>query len=276
VPELPEVETLRRDLVPVVVGRRFEHVVVTGSRTVRRLGPQNLVDGATSRSVVSIGRLGKYLLWQLDDGGTMVVHLRMSGQVLLAPPDEPRPLHTHVVFRLDGGEELRFVDPRTFGEVFVVLDGLLADVAPDVATLGPDALTSRLSAAGLAKRLDRGVRLKTLLTDQHVIAGIGNIYADEIAWVAGVRHDRPGRSLTPDEVAGLRRAMSSVLRSAIQARGSSLADEQYVDLNGRLGSYQLRFRVHGRVGLPCRRCGTTVERVVFQGRSTYFCPGCQR
>ena len=272
-PELPEVEVVRRDLHAEVAGLRVKSVVVTGSRSVRRQTPDEFAGRLTGATLGAAGRHGKFLLIPLDGpaGDTLAVHLRMSGQLRLAGAAEPRPRHTHVVLGLSDGRELRFVDPRTFGEMFVSP----APVA-EVAHLGPDPLDPGWSAERLGAVLGgRTTRLKALLLDQRRLAGLGNIYSDEALFAAGLRFDRPAGSLDPSEVAGLHAAISTTLRDAVEQRGSSLADAQYVDLFGRPGGYRARHRVYGREGQPCPRCGTPVVRVRFAGRSTFLCEACQ-
>jgi formamidopyrimidine-DNA glycosylase len=275
VPELPEVEVVRRGLERELVGRRIDTVSATGARTVRRTSAEAVETGARGRVVASVARRGKYLLVGLDDGATVLVHLRMSGQLRLADTGTPEPPHTHVRFGLDDGRALRFVDPRTFGEVVVVRPGRWADDAPDLLALGPDPLLDRFGPHGLAVRLARRRRVKDLLVDQHVIAGIGNIYADEVLWHARVRFDRPGVLLDAREIRALHRALRRVLGTAVEAGGSTLSDGQYVDVDGRAGRYQERHAVHGRVGRPCPRCRTAVVRSDWGGRSSYWCPRCQ-
>jgi formamidopyrimidine-DNA glycosylase len=280
VPELPEVETVRRGLARRVVGRTIEHVEVGRERSVRRTSAQEVVDGLTGATVLEADRRGKYLLLPLDTGDTVMVHLRMSGQLLLAPAGASRPPHTHVVLALSGEppEELWFVDPRTFGEV-VVFDPDHVDVElPELARLGIDPLRDGLDVVTLRAVLaGRRTRLKPLLLDQHVIAGIGNIYADEILHLARLHPDRVAGSLRPAEVRRLHDAMHTVLEAAVGAGGSTLGDNQYVDLMGGNGSYQDDHRVYGRAGERCRTCGRgVVRRTVSGGRSTHHCSWCQR
>jgi formamidopyrimidine-DNA glycosylase len=276
VPELPEVETIRRDLDREIAGRKIKSVTVTGARTVRRGSKAELIERLTGRTMKAAKRRGKYLVVPLDSGEWMVVHLRMSGQLLKANPKDPKPKHTHVVITLDKGGELRFVDPRTFGEVFVVHPGKLADEAPDLDELGWDPLEDPVSWVDFARLvMSKRTALKTVLTDQKVVAGLGNIYADEILHAAGLRFDRSSQTLTPQELRRLFRAVLEVLHEAVAARGSSLADEQYVDLYGRTGLYQRQHQVYARDGKPCLRCRATIAKTKFGSRSTYFCPSCQ-
>ena len=279
-PELPEVETVRRGLAAHVAGRTIERVEVGRERTVRRTSAHEVIDGLTGATILAADRRGKYLLLPLDTGDTVMVHLRMSGQLLLAPAGAPRLPHTHVVMALSGdpAEELWFVDPRTFGEV-VVFDPDHVDVElPELARLGVDPLRDGLDAGALRVLLaGRRSRLKPLLLDQHVIAGIGNIYADEILHRARLHPDRAAGSLRRKEVVVLHGVMHGVLEAAVGAGGSSLGDNQYVDLMGSGGSYQDDHRVYGRAGLPCVTCGRgIIRRMVSAGRSTYWCPWCQR
>ena len=279
-PELPEVETVRRGLAGRVVGRTVEEVEVGRERTVRRTSKQQVVDGLTGATIVAADRRGKYLLCPLDTGDTMMVHLRMSGQLLLAPAGAVRPAHTHVVLVLSGAlaEELWFVDPRTFGEV-VVFDPDHVDVElPELASLGVDPLADGLDPVVLGALLaGRRTRLKPLLLDQHVIAGIGNIYADEILHAAKLHPERVAGSLRRREVVRLHDEMHGILEAAVGAGGSTLGDAQYVDLMGSGGSYQDDHRVYGRNGERCTTCGRgIVRRSVAGGRSTHFCPWCQR
>jgi formamidopyrimidine-DNA glycosylase len=271
-PELPEVETVRRDLAAALSGAVVANVVVSGARSIRRYPDAARFGSAlVGTRLDTFGRWGKYLLVGLDSSQVLVAHLRMSGQFLLAPSaDEPLAKHSHVRITFTDGRELRFVDPRTFGELFVTSSDL-----PELRGLGVDALTVSLpSLADLLRR--RRARLKPLLLDQRVLAGIGNIYSDEILWTARLRWSRPADRLRPIEVRRLHEAITSVLAEAVTERGSSLTDAQYVDLAGRPGGYQERHAVYGRLGLPCPRCGRPIERTVVAQRSHFWCRACQR
>jgi formamidopyrimidine-DNA glycosylase len=272
VPELPEVEVVRRGLAQEVAGRTVTSVAVTGVRTVRRQAPSALVDRLRGATLGPAGRIGKFLLVPLDDGAeTLVIHLRMSGRLLLTTPEWPLARHTHAVLGLSDNRELRFVDPRTFGELFVAGSPVAA-----LAHLGPDLLSPGWSAGVLGRALaGRKGRLKLLLMDQRFVAGIGNIYSDEALFEARLRFDRPAGSLSADEVGRLHRAVRATLREAVAHRGSSLRDAQYVDLFGAPGEYQSRHRVYGREGQPCPRCAGPVRRVSLGGRSTFLCEACQ-
>ena len=277
-PELPEVETVRRGLERHLVGRRIEMVEVGRERTVRRTSREALIAGLSDTVVERADRRGKYLVLPLDSGDALMIHLRMSGQVLLADGGSIRPPHTHVVMHLDDGHEAWFVDPRTFGEVVVFDPERIEHELPELARLGVDPIADPFDVDVLRAALGTSRRvLKPMLLDQHVIAGIGNIYADEILHRARLRPDRPASSLDRRRVGELHRAIVAVLGEAIAAGGSTLGDAQYVDLMGDDGSYQDEHRVYGRGGERCSTCGRGwIQRVVTGGRGTHFCGVCQR
>lgn len=279
-PELPEVETVRRGIEVQVVGRRIGRVHVGRERTVRRTSRQALVDGLTGATITAANRRGKYLLCPLDTGDELMVHLRMSGRLLVADAGTEPPLHTHVRMELDGEppQELWFVDPRTFGEMVVFDPSNVAVEMPELAKLGIDPITDGMSKAQLGAAL-RGRRrqLKALLLDQHVIAGVGNIYCDESLHLARLRPDRISDTLTTREIGRLQEAIVGTLQAAIEAGGSTLADTQYVDIEGQGGWFQVHHRVYDRAGQRCITCGKAdIVRIVSAGRSTCFCPRCQR
>ena len=282
-PELPEVETVRRGLEQHAVGRRVGRVEVGRERTVRRTSAAAVIDGLTGTTMLAANRRGKYLFLPLDSGDEVMIHLRMSGQVLVAAAGAARPPHTHVVLHFDPDEagerrELWFVDPRTFGEV-VVFDPDHVDVElPDVAQLGIDPIVDDLSLPQLRRILrSRRRLLKPLLLDQHLIAGIGNIYADEILHEARLRPDRISNELSTVSERRLHGAIHRILNEAIDAGGSTLRDAQYVDLFGDGGSYQESHHVYGRAGERCRTCGVGwIRLTVSAQRSTHYCPRCQR
>ena len=276
-PELPEVETVRRGLQQHLVGGRIERVEVGRERSVRRTSREAVIAGLSDTVVEAADRRGKYLLLPLDSGDTCMIHLRMSGQVLLAAAGAQRPAHTHVVLHLDDGNEAWFVDPRTFGEVVVFDPDRVEVELPELARLGVDPIAEPFDAAILRQAFGTTSRaLKPLLLDQHVVAGIGNIYADEILHRSRLRPDRPASSLDRRRLAALHRSIVDVLTDAIDAGGSTLGDAQYVDLMGEGGSYQDEHRVYGRGGERCVTCGRGwVRRSVTGGRGTHWCPVCQ-
>jgi formamidopyrimidine-DNA glycosylase len=276
-PELPEVETVRRGLIEHLVGRRATRVEIGRQRTVRRTSPAAVIDGLTNTTMTSVDRRGKYLVGQLDSGDAVMIHLRMSGQVLVAPAGSQRPAHTHVAVTMDDGFEWWFVDPRTFGEVVVFDPANAAVEVPELAKLGIDPIADRFERGDLAPLLARHRQLKPLLLDQHVIAGLGNIYTDESLHRAKIHPFRLSDSLSTTEVTRLHAAIQSILTEAIEAGGSTLSDAQYVSLTGELGTYQNDHGAYGRTGLACLACGRgTIKRVMLGGRSTHFCPVCQR
>lgn len=279
-PELPEVETVRRGLQAQVVGRQITRVEVGRERSVRRTSRQAVIDGLTGATILSVNRRGKYLLCPLDTGDELMMHLRMSGRLLVADAGTERPPHTHVVMHLAGepAQELWFVDPRTFGEV-VVFDPVNVEVElPEMAKMGIDPIADGLSRAQFAALLrSRSRQIKALLLDQHVIAGIGNIYCDESLHLAGLRWDRRSDAVTPREITKLHEAIMTVLGDAIEAGGSTLADTQYVGVDGESGWFQLHHRVYDRAAQRCLTCGRAdIVKVAVAGRGTHYCPRCQR
>ena len=273
-PELPEVETVRRDIHDLIVGREVAGVLLGRLRTVRRyIEPNDFVDELVGSVVTGTSRIGKYLFIDLENGDRLIVHLRMSGQLLwMASVEEPLIKHTHVRVQFAGGGELRFVDPRTFGEMFVVHRGNDA-----LDHLGPDAWNDVATSKDLAARLDnRRGPLKSILLDQKVVAGIGSIYADEICFRARVRPARRTETLRPVDIKRLHASMKEVLGEAITARGSTLGDGQYVGADGVAGTFADAHRVHARKGQPCHECGHEISGGVIGQRSAYWCARCQR
>ena len=277
-PELPEVETVRRGLEQHFVGRRITKVEVGRERSVRRTSREEVIARLTGVRVVEAQRRGKYLLCPLSSGDCVMIHLRMSGQVLIDTIGSERPTHSHVVMTLDDGNELRFVDPRTFGEVVVFDPADVSHVLPELAALGRDPIVDGLTLAELRHVLRTTTRaVKATLLDQHLIAGIGNIYGDEILHRAKVHPRRPARNVGPTQSARIHVALHEILRTAIDQGGSTLGDAQYVDLDGGAGSFQDQHRVYARSGLPCLTCGRgTITSAAIGGRTTSWCKVCQR
>lgn len=275
-PELPEVELTRRHLEPVLAGARVARVAVRGARVLRNQPhPGDFAARLEGRTVEAIRRRGKYLLAAVEGGVTWLTHLGMSGRVSVALPGEAEPPHTALVVALEDGPEVRLVDPRTFGYAAVLTPEELASVGSS--RLGPDALEELPPARWLAGRLaGRTAPIKSLLLDQRLLAGLGNIYADEVLHRARIRPDRPAGSLRPEEVAALRRSIRPILESGLRHGGTSLSDMAYLLPDGRTGRYLPRLRAYGRAGRPCRSCGQPILRIVQGGRSAFFCPECQR
>ena len=282
-PELPEVETVRRGIERMAVGRRISRVEVGRERTVRRTSREALIDGLSGTTMTHAGRRGKYLLCTLDSGEQLMIHLRMSGRVLIAESGAQRLPHTHVVLHLDAlGDkppcELWFVDPRTFGEVVVFDTNLMAEQMPELLRLGVDPLVDEFTPEILRQRFvgKRG-NLKGTLLNQSVIAGIGNIYADEILHRSKLRWSRVPARLSAPTVARLYEAIMQILGDAVDAGGSTLDDSQYVDVMGGTGNYQNEHRVYGRAGEICITCNQArISRTTVAGRTTCYCAYCQR
>ena len=278
--ELPEVEVMRRDLEKDVVGRRIKTVEVKGSknamRVIRRHAKRkDFTSRLEGTKIQRIERRGKYLLLFLDSGDVVVTHFGMSGQfqrgtgrVALAP-------HTHVVITFQQGGDLRFADPRTFGEMFVTAGDDLAKVK-ELAHIAIDPLDQVFTWQTFQYLLaEKAAKMKQLLMDQTFISGLGNIYSDEVLFHAGLRYDRLSNTLSSQEVRRLYRAIQEILQESIKARGTTLDDEAYVDLFGKPGEYAAELKVYGRAGMPCRRCRTPIQSVKISGRLAYFCPQCQ-
>ena len=276
-PELPEVETVRRDLERDIAGLRIKDVEVTDLRSIRRHGKKapfvKALDGA---KVTHVNQRGKYLVLSLDTGRVLVIHLGMSGQLRRNAAKDALEQHTRVVLTFTQKGQLRFIDPRKFGEMFVVEADAVDDEVPELAHLGFDPVEQAVSWTRFGQALvNRSVKLKPLLMDQKFIAGIGNIYADEILYGAGLRYDRLSDSLSTQEIRRLYRSLVETLHDAIKYRGSTLSDGQYVDLQGKPGEYQEHHQVYDREGQACRRCRSVIVRVKANSRSTFYCEQCQ-
>ena len=278
--ELPEVEVMRRDLEKEVVGRRIKDADVRPQRNAMRVirrhaRRKEFSDGLAGKKITKVDRKGKYLLLHLDDGDVLVVHFGMSGQFLRGNKRQSLPQHTHVVIEFVQGGDLRFVDPRTFGEMFVAGPDQLGKVKElDHIAIDPleDTFTWQEFSGELSRR---AAKLKPLLMDQRFVSGLGNIYSDEVLFAAGLRFDRMSDSLSSQEVRRLYRAMREVLQDAVRFRGTTLGDEAYVDVFGKPGEFQAELKVYGRRGQACRRCRTPIDTVKLSGRTSYFCPQCQ-
>lgn len=274
-PELPEVETTRRGVSPALLGRKVVSAEVRHPRMLRRQPcPADFRTRLEGREVRSLGRRGKFLMFELDGGNTWVVHLGMSGRMSIARTGEPEGPHIRAAAGTDAGAEVRMVDPRTFGFTAVFTPEELA--ASTLSRLGPDALTALPPVEDLAGRAaGRRVAVKTLLLDQRFLAGLGNIYSDEVLYEARVDGRRPADSLTLPEWRAVRSAVRSVLAAGLEHGGTSLDDLAYLLPDGRAGRHLDYLAVYGRKGRPCRRCGAAVLREVIGGRSSHRCPVCQ-
>lgn len=278
--ELPEVEVVRRDLEKDVVSRRVAAVDVRRMKNTKRVirrhkTPKEFRDRLKGRKFVKAERKGKYILLQLDDGMVLVAHFGMSGRFLRGNKRLPLDNHTHVIITFQQGGDLRFIDPRTFGELFVTPGDQLGKVK-ELAHIAIDPLESTFTWQQFSDVLERrATKLKPLLMDQQFVSGLGNIYSDEVLFAAGLRHDRMSNELSAQEVRRLYRAIQEVVQEAIRFRGTTLGDEAYVDLYGKPGEYQNELKVYGRRGEPCRRCRTPIQVVKYSGRNSFFCPQCQ-
>lgn len=284
-PELPEVETIRFQLEPDLTGRILEEVEVLDPYFTKPDSPSVLEAALAGRRVTGVGRRGKYLLLELDDGNSAVLHLRMTGSLVLVAPDgevragDPRIgpsdaglRHLKARFRLDEGGELRFSDPRRFGRGFVAAPDRIEAYFAE--RLGVEPLSGKFTVAEMARvSAGRTGPLKSFLLNQKVVAGVGNIYADEALFRAGLHPLSPAGSMRDEHHRALRDGVVAALERGLELGGASIDD--YRDAHGQRGKMQTEFLVHRREGLPCVECGHPVQRIVVGGRSTYFCPGCQ-
>jgi formamidopyrimidine-DNA glycosylase len=278
--ELPEVEVMRRDLERDVVGKKVKEAEVKGTknamRAVRRHKTRKeFTSRLAGHKITKVERHGKYVTLSLDGGDVLVVHFGMSGQFQRGTGRVPLAPHTHVVITFQQGGDLRFIDPRTFGELFVAAPDELGKVK-ELQHLAIDPLDQVFTWPTFQYLLaERASKMKQLMMDQKFISGLGNIYSDEVLFGAGLRYDRMSDTLTSQEVRRLYRAIQEILQDAIKARGTTLGDEAYVDLFGNPGEYASELKVYGRDGLPCRRCRTPIQTVRISQRTSYFCPQCQ-
>jgi formamidopyrimidine-DNA glycosylase len=273
-PELPEVETVRRALEPHLVGRRFERVEIDDPRLVRPFDPAQVAAELEGERVAALERRGKYLIVRFESGRVLLIHLRMTGSLRHARggslADDP---HRRAVVRLDDGSDVAYRDVRRFGTWQLLQP---EEVEPYLSErLGGEPLDRAFTKQRLAQRLEgRKAPLKAALLDQRTVAGLGNIYVDEALWRAQLHPLRPARTLDDDELARLTRAIKDALRAGVASQGATLRD--YSTPDGRRGRMQERFRVYGREGEPCLRCGTPIEKIRVAGRGTYYCPFDQR
>lgn len=273
-PELPEVETILRTLRPKLTGRRFAGAQVLLPKVIRAPEPDKFREMIVDKEILGLERRGKYLLCRLSEGLVFVIHLRMTGSLVYCPPDAPPARHTHLILPLDNGDELRFADLRQFGRVWLLPEATLSGLS-GYRDLGVEPLEAGFTVNYLKKILKgRHRRIKPLLLDQTLIAGLGNIYADEALHRARLNPERPASSLSAQEIARLHQAVRAVLEEGITYRGTTVRD--YLDGEGRPGGYQELLRVYNREGQPCRRCSRAIERKKISGRSAYYCPSCQK
>jgi formamidopyrimidine-DNA glycosylase len=268
-PELPEVETIRNELLPYVIGHRITDVILIWEGIVRYPSAEEFRSQLPGQTITGLARRGKYLIFGLASGRALVIHLKMSGSLLLKPATEPPERFTRAILRLDNETAILFRDPRKFGVMW-----LAEDTNPIVGKLGPEPLEPDFAPELLAKLLaNRTAPIKALLLDQTFVAGIGNMYADEALFAAGIHPLRPGKSLSSEEVQRLHQVIQQVLWSAIGNKGASV--NTYFRPDGTLGTAHFEFQVAHRRGQTCPVCGTPIQRIPIRNRGTYFCPKCQ-
>jgi formamidopyrimidine-DNA glycosylase len=272
-PELPEVESIRRSLEPLVVGRRIERARIDDPRLVRPKTPSELEAQLEGERIEALGRRGKYLLIELESGLTLTIHLRMTGSLRLRPADGDDLRFEHARLELDDRMEIAYCDMRRFGTWRLLAPDELDEYLGE--RVGPEPFSDEFTPGFLRRRFDdRAAPLKAAILDQRTAAGLGNVYADEALWWARLHPERPAGSLSPGAVGRLRDSIRKALEIGIARQGVTLRD--YVLPDGGLGSMQLELRVYGHDGEPCERCGTEIEKTRVAGRGTWYCPHCQR
>lgn len=270
-PELPEVETIANGLRGPLIGHAFTDVHVGWENIIASPAVPEFQRRIRGQQILGIRRRGKYLIFDLSGGDRLIIHLKMTGQLTVRSGDAPADPHGHTVFDLDDGRQLRFLDTRKFGRVYLV-----ADENEVVGSLGPEPLSDDFTLAGFAALVrKRKGALKPLLLNQQFIAGIGNIYADEALFVAGIHPQRQADTLTDPEIERLYQAIRQVLCQALADQGTTF-DGAYRQVDGGEGGHQENLMVFRRKGQPCPRCGRAIERIVVGGRGTHFCPCCQK
>ncbi len=274
-PELPEVESVRRRLAPVLEGRRLERVEIWDARLTRPFDPVEVARELEGERVVAVDRRGKYLIVRFESGRSLLVHLRMTGSFRLRSPTAdalPDDAHRRAVVRLDDGSDAAYRDVRRFGTWLLLEPGELDAYLHT--RVGPEPLDPAFTAKALGARLaKRRAPVKAAILDQRTLAGVGNIYADEALWRARIHPLREAGSLGQAEIRRLRQAIRDVLELGIERQGATL--REYALPDGEAGGMQHEFKVYGRLGEPCDRCGTPIERIVVGGRGTWYCPRCQ-
>lgn len=272
-PELPEVETIRRTLAHHINNLEIKEVKLIWSSAVCGWEEKSFEELVTGRRIQTIDRRGKYLLIRLDEDLTLIAHMRMTGRLNYYRDKQEPEKHTHVVFCLDKGE-VHFSDVRKFGRIQAIPTSLCFS-ASSLSKLGPEPLEAEFTPQVLKERFGKKkLSVKAALLDQHVLAGLGNIYADESLFQAGISPERRADTLSDEEILKLHRGIQNVLQAGIDAQGTSFRD--YRDANGEKGSFERELQVYGRGGEPCKVCGQTLERIRLAGRTTVYCPRCQR
>jgi formamidopyrimidine-DNA glycosylase len=273
-PELPEVETVRARLEPVLTGRRLEQVEIYDHRLTRPMDPRVVAAELEGERVRRVERRGKYLVVRFESGRALLIHLRMTGSLRHAPDGKlSKDPHRRAVVRLDDGSDVAYRDVRRFGTWLLLEEDALQQYLAE--RLGGEPLDRAFTSRRLAERLARRrAPIKAALLDQRTLAGLGNIYVDEALWRARIHPFRPANELSEEEIVQLTRAVKNALRAGIARQGASLRD--YSTPDGRRGRMQSAFKVYGRADRPCERCGTAIEKTRIAGRGTWYCPSCQR
>ena len=269
-PELPEVETIKNEISPLIIGRHINEIILFWDKIVKDPSPEEFISRLTGRKIRDVNRRGKYLLISLNQADTLIIHLKMSGSLFIGNDDGDTPAYTRAILKLDNGTNIYLRDPRKFGRMWLV-----EDIEKVVGKLGPEALGKDLTAKRLARLLSgRKAPIKAVLCDQEVIAGIGNLYADEALFVAKIHPMRAAGSLSTAEVNRLHKSIREVLLAGIENKGASIVN--YYRPDGTKGTAHSKFRIAHRKGERCFVCHTPVQRIVIRGRGTYFCPKCQQ
>ncbi len=272
-PELPEVETVRRTLEQLVIGKEIEKVTVLWPNIIKKPAEyEQFADALTGQKIESIGRRGKFLIFQLTDYA-LVSHLRMEGKYMLYPSEQEREKHTHVIFAFNDGTELRYKDVRKFGTMHLFAKGTEMTSLP-LLHLGPEPLSDAFTWETFKQAAGRTTRsIKAVLLDQKAVVGAGNIYVDEALYRAGIHPERSAASLTDSEYQRLTEEIKATLSEAIELGGSTI--RSYINSQGKIGMFQQQLYVYGRTGEACKKCGTPIVKLKVAGRGTHICPCCQ-
>ena len=272
-PELPEVETIKRGLQEKIVGRKIEDVVYDAPKMLLP-NPKTLLASVVGTKIIKVDRKAKLILIYLSNGNILVIHLKLTGRLIFRSKKVLADEWQHVIFKFEGDEELRFCDLRKFGFVRLVIDK--RELGAILSEFGPEPLTSEFTEEKLGEILRRSSKpVKLVLIDQAKIAGVGNIYANEALFWAGIQPEEKGSRLSDNQVNRLYEALNKVLKEGIRYKGATESDRAYRDVEGNPGKFQEHFAVYGREGEKCVRCGTEIKRIKLGGRGTFFCPRCQ-
>ncbi len=271
-PEMPEVETIRQELEEKVKGKKILSVEIYLSKPLKNLDAEDFKKKVEGNTIKDIKRRAKLLILELSNSQNLLIHLKLTGRLLYVSPHEPIEKHTHIIFNLDNGYQLRFWDLRQFGYIKLV-PGSKLDEIPELREFGPEAYGMTLEDFKKLLATKKTGKIKPLLMDQNFISGIGNIYADEALFYAKVQPTRNVNTLSEEEINQLHRGIQEVLTAALSKRGSSV--DAYVDIYGKPGEFVPYLKVYGRTGQPCYRCQTPIKRIKLGGRSAHFCPNCQ-